>query len=259
MGNPLVTIIIPTFNDAKKIGLTLESLVHQSDLDYEILVIDAASKDRTIEIVKSFRDEKIRLHSVSEFNRYEMMNKGIFLARGKYLNFLFSGDYYLLADTLKIITQLASENKEPSLVYSGCLIRELDKDARVLFQEFSLRLLKSGRQPTSLQACWFHKKTFHSVGKFNAYYELRGDFDFLCRLRLDKETSSLGVNRVLTDYDPSDFSKAMLIRHFSETAQIIFKNFGFRSASKWLFQQKDISRYCHCWVRSFKKALIGKA
>lgn len=253
---PKVTIVIPTFNDAKKIGISLESLLIQDYPDFEILIIDAASRDRTLEIVKSFRDTRIRLSSVSDYNRYEMMNKGIFIAKGTYINFLYPGDYYLNRDTLKIMMQ--SAKKRISLVYCGCVIREADKEVTTLFREFSLDLLKSGRQPSSLQSCWFHKNVFHEVGKFDSHYILRGGFDFFCRFLLYERLDHAGVKRVLTDYDLRDVTRKMLTRHFVETARILYKNFGFFTLIKWLFHQNDTKRYLRYSFRSLKKALVGR-
>lgn len=253
-----VTIVIPTFNDARKIGITLESLFAQTYSDFEILVIDAASTDRTIEIVKSFRDERIHLSSVSNYNRYEMMNKGIFLSRGTYISFLFPGDYYIDRGTLKIMMQFAIAKKRASLVYCGCLIREGDREAKTLFREFNLDQLKLGRQPSTLQSCWFHKNVFQEIGKFDTHYTLRGGFDILCRFLLDDQLTHYGIKRVLIDYDLREVSRQMLTRHFLETAAILVKNFGFLNMVRWLFRQHDAKRYIRYAFRGLKKALVGR-
>lgn len=255
---PRVTIIIPTCNDAKKIGITMENLIAQNYPDFEILIVDAASRDRTLEIVQSFRDQRIRLSSVSNFNRYEMMNKGIIIARGTYINFLFPGDYYLNKNTLQIMMQFAFSKKWASLVYCGCLIRDAITEPKILFRDLNPEQLKAGKQPTSLQSCWFHKNVFSTVGKFDPDYTLRGGFDFLCRFTLRERLSFFGINRVLIDYDLRDVTREMVVRHGIETAKILYKNFGFMTMLKWLKSQKDFSRYLRFSLRSMKKALVGR-
>lgn len=255
---PRITIVIPTCNDARKIGITLENILAQNYPDFEVLVIDAASSDRTIEIVKSFRNEKIRLSSVSSYNRYEMLNKGIFLARGVYINFMFPGDYYLQKETFQIMMQLAHSKDFASLVYCGCLIREGEKEAKFLFRNFNLEQIKRGRQPTSLQSIWFHKQVFQEIGKFDTRYTLRGGFDLMCRFIMDERLTHAGTRRILTDYDLRTLTKEMLISHFKETSKIIKAHFGTFTMLKWLVRERDLKRYLRYVVNSFKKALVGK-
>jgi hypothetical protein len=221
-------------------------------------VIDAASSDRTIEIVKSFRNDKIRLSSVSSYNRYEMLNKGIFLARGLYINFMFPGDYYLQKETFQIMMQLAHSKDWASLVYCGCLIREGEKEAEFLFRNFNLKQLKHGRQPTSLQSIWFHKQVFQEIGKFDTRYTLRGGFDLMCRFLKDERLTHAGTRRILTDYDLRTLTREMLICHFKETAKIIKSNFGTFALMNWFSSQSDLKRYLRYLFNSFKKALVGK-
>lgn len=255
---PRITIVIPTYNDARKIGITLENILAQSYPDFEVLVIDAASSDRTIEIVQSFRNDRIRLSSVSSYNRYEMLNKGIFLARGLYINFMFPGDYYLQKETFQIMMQLAHSKDWASLVYCGCLIREGEKEAEFLYRNFNLDQLKLGRQPTSLQSVWFHKLVFQEIGKFDTRYTIRGGFDLMCRIIRDERLTHAGTKRILTDYDLRTVTKEMLITHFIETAQVLKRNFGIIALMKWLISQKDLKRYTRYLYNSFKKALVGK-
>ena len=255
---PRATIVIPTFNDAKKIAITLESLIVQEYFDFEILVIDAASSDRTIEIVKSYQKDFIRLSSVSGYNRYEMLNKGIFLAKGTYINFVFPGDFYLNPKTMFTMMNFAVKKQRPALVYSGCLIREAEKEVKIFLREFDLIHLKKGQQPTSLQSCWFRKGVFQEIGKFNTHYQIRGSFDFFCRFIQQENLTHDFLKNYLIDHDLSDTTKKMIVRHFSETGQIIFKHFGLLAALRWLFYQKDVSRYMRYWMQSIKKSFRGE-
>lgn len=60
---PKVSIIIPTFNCVQTIALTIESLLEQDYPNYEIIIVDGGSKDRTLEMVKAFRQDHIRIYS----------------------------------------------------------------------------------------------------------------------------------------------------------------------------------------------------
>lgn len=256
--SPKVSIIIPTFNNAQRIGLTIESLLKQRYPDFEILVIDAGSMDRTLEIVKSFHDERISLCSVTGYNRYEMVNKGISLANGLYINILFPGDYYIHVYTLMTMMQLGFKHSFPSLLYCGCLIREARRDVKVLYRPLDIQLLKMGQQPTSLQSFWIKGDLFNELGKFNSHLTLRGGYDLLCRFMLTKNPSFASTSSVLTDYDLRGVTRQMVVRHFLETFSVLKRHFGWWDALRWLYRQNEVSRYCRLLGKSLKVTLFGR-
>ena len=253
---PLVSIIIPTSNAAQLIGPTLESLLNQDYPGFEIIIVDN-SQDRTLEVIKNFHNNKLKVYSVAQSKRYEMLNKGLSQAKGEYVNFLFPGDYYIFHETLKQMMLLALEHNKPQLVYCGTLLRDAHSEAKILFRELSLELLKKGQQPTSLQSCWFQTKFIKEIGKFNPEYSMRGGFDLLCRFCLHKGTFS-SVNRVLTDYDLRAVTRQMVATHFWETMKTLYKYFGLSTVILWLFfHQKDWKRYLKLWLHSLRVAFSG--
>lgn len=255
---PSVSVIIPTFNSTEKISLTLESVLEQIYPDFEIIIIDAGSTDRTLEVIKNYRDERIRLYSIPGYQRYEMLNKGISQAKGEYINCLFPGDFYIHQKTLFQIMEAALEDEKPNLVYCGTLIRDGKSDPKVLFRPFTLKLLKKGQQPTSLQSCWFRRETLRNLGKFNTSYQMRGGFELMCRFGLTTGLREKSVSRVLTDYDLRLVTRSMVWCHFSETLRTLYSFFGIIPTIKWLFVQKDFSRIIHIWWKSIKAAFIGR-
>jgi len=254
---PKVSIIVPTYNCAQTIGITLDSLLAQRYPSYEILIIDAGSKDRTLEVVKSARSSLVNSYAVTNYNRYEMLNKGISLARGEYLNFLFPGDYYITNETLHAMMALVLKEKFPALVYCGCLLRDGRSDIKLLYRPLSIELLKQGKQPTNLQSCWFRSAIFRRVGKFDTSFALRGGFDLLCRICLQGDSRVCSTNRILTDYDLNWVTRVKVVRHFWETVQILHAHFGLKVACHYMLHQRDLLRYVKLWMRSFKIALLG--
>ncbi len=251
---PKVSVIIPTYNCSQYITQTLESVQEQTYPDYEVIIIDARSRDRTVEIVKSFYDRRIRVCSVATAHRFEMINKGISLAKGDYLNFLFPGDFYLSKQSIEQMVDLAVEYAQPHLLYGAYLLRDRDSDVRLLFYPLSREELQRGKQPTSLQSCLFHQDTFRVIGKFSHQYKTRGVFDLFCRFQLHSQLRVIGTKRVFTDYIVRPISRREALRHFSETFKIISLYFGRWNAFRWVWIQRDIRHFFSLCMDVFKTA-----
>lgn len=254
---PTVSVIIPTRNCSASIALTLESIVEQRYPGLEIIAIDAGSTDHTLEILSSYPDT-IRLGAVMTDNFYEMINKGIEMAKGDYVNILYPGDFYIHHHTLLDIMTMASEHDKPHLVYCGTLLRDGKSPVKFLLRHLDLELLRKGQQPTSLQGCWFRKDTFDKIGLFSTKYHLRGGFELLCRFCLSNEFRSTSLRRALTDYDLRWVTSRSVITHFIETFMIIFQYFGWKATWVWMQRQKDTSRILDLWKRHIRIAFLGR-
>jgi glycosyltransferase involved in cell wall biosynthesis len=114
--SPLVTIITVNYNDDKKLQKTIESVVNQSFTDFEYIVVDGRSTDRSIDILKRYIG---KINWVSEDDRgiYDAMNKGILLSSGTYLNFLNSGDCLIHNNILEEIFLDNHLGDAPDFIY----------------------------------------------------------------------------------------------------------------------------------------------
>lgn len=90
----MVSIIIATYNSGKTLRCALDSVLHQSYQDWECIVVDGASKDNTIEIVKEFVSKDSRFRYISEPDQgiYDAFNKGWKMAKGEWVMYLGSDD-----------------------------------------------------------------------------------------------------------------------------------------------------------------------
>ncbi len=95
MSKDLVSIITPTYNCAKFIGATIESVLNQTYQNFEMIIVDDASKDNTEKVVKSFKDKRIKYIRLSKNSGPAVArNRAMEEARGKYMAFLDSDDLW---------------------------------------------------------------------------------------------------------------------------------------------------------------------
>src|SRR5436190_19138080 len=90
---PLVSVIIPSYNHEKFVKECIESVLNQTFQDFEIIITDDSSTDRTVEIIKSFKDPRIKLFVHSQ-NRGACVatNNCIRHSKGRYIAMLSSDD-----------------------------------------------------------------------------------------------------------------------------------------------------------------------
>ena len=94
--NPLVSIIIPTYNRAEDLKRALQSVFDQTFTDWEVLVVDNHSIDETDSLIKSFNDPKIKLFKIHNAGVIAASrNLGLQHALGEYIAFLDSDDWWL--------------------------------------------------------------------------------------------------------------------------------------------------------------------
>lgn len=98
---PLYSIIIPTFNSEESLKDCMESVLNQNFKDFELIISDGASVDRTIQIADSFADSRIKILSEPDKGTYDAMNKALAHATGDWIYFLGSDDLLLNPDVLK--------------------------------------------------------------------------------------------------------------------------------------------------------------
>lgn len=258
LANHYVSVVIPTYNSAHNISLTIDSILMQGYEQLDIVVIDAGSTDRTLAIIKSYESPKIHVYSVAEYDLYEMCNRGLALAHGKYVAYLVPGDYYLSKNVIQVVSDMATANDYPDLVYAGSLLRYGSSEPQILQRPLTIDLLKQGKQATSLQGCWFKKGSLKQLGGFRQRYKLRAIFDVLCRYGVSPSARIAVVGRVVTDFDRRSITHSRILQHFWDTLRIIKDHFGCFAAVRWSLQQKDMWRSARLWFRHIKLAFLGR-
>jgi glycosyltransferase involved in cell wall biosynthesis len=197
-----ISIITVTYNSEKTIKDTLESVLRQTFRDIEYIIVDGASKDRTLEIIKEYEPAfGDRLCYISEIDHgaYDAMNKGLGMATGDIVGFLNSDDFFTSDDVLLKIARTYEEN-EMDAVYGDIHYVKADnlsKKVRYYSSRFFSRpLMRCGFMPAH-PSFYCKRNIYLKYGGFDTSYKIAADFENLLRL--------IYIHRIRTEYINKDF------------------------------------------------------
>ncbi len=125
----LVSIIMPSYNTAKYIKETIESVINQTYTNWELLIVDDCSTDNTDEIVKKFKDERIKYFKNEKNSGAAISrNKALREAKGKWIAFLDSDDLWHKEKLEKQIKYMKDNNYH----FSYTQYEEIDENSNSL-------------------------------------------------------------------------------------------------------------------------------
>jgi glycosyltransferase involved in cell wall biosynthesis len=189
-----ISIITVTYNSAATISDCISSVNAQSYPDIEHLVIDGASTDHTVEIIRNTHNRVSHLVSEPDKGIYDAMNKGIALASGDIIGILNSDDFFT---SDQVIEQIASGFQDRTLqgVYGDvCFVRPQNLNKVVRYYSarwFKPFLLRFGFMPPH-PSVYIRRSCFQEYGLYKTDYKIAADYELLIRY--------LNVNRLKTRY-----------------------------------------------------------
>ncbi len=121
--SPFFTVIIPTHNRVKMLGEAIKSVLQQTDPDFELIIVDDHSTDRTEQLVTTINDPRIKYI----LNNHQpggggARNAGIFRAKGKWVAFLDDDDLWLPEKLAVFRNEILRDNQHTGLFYSSFFI-----------------------------------------------------------------------------------------------------------------------------------------
>lgn len=202
---PFISIIIPVFNSEDTILTALKSILQQTFKDFEIRIVDGLSTDKTLEIVQSLNDERIKIHSQNDKGIYDAMNKGIHYAQGEWLYFIGSDDYLYNNDVLLTLSKKLKKTNN-GVLYGNVMIKGdtgWATDGQVYNGKYSFRkLLKSN----ICHQCMFYRRSFILQKKiqYDLKYPISADWDFNIACRLQSKFTF--VNEIVAVFNAGGIS-----------------------------------------------------
>ncbi len=192
----MLSIIIPTFNSERTLSDCIGSILKQTFLNYEIVVIDGGSTDNTLVILKEYEAIVPNLKWISEPDSgiYEAMNKGIKLANGDWLLFLGSDDLLFIENGLDLIFGNDNYTSKYHLIYCDVI---QDETGLVIGEEKNRATILGGF--INHTASFYHRSVFEKAGVYDTSYQVMADVVF--------NTKCFFEPAILTKYLPVVVSK----------------------------------------------------
>jgi len=180
---PLFSIITPSFNQAKYLRRTIESVLNQDFTDFEYIIIDGGSTDGSQAIIQDYESRLSYWESMPDKGQTDAINKGFSRARGKYLAWLNSDDVYR-PNALKEAADYLEQHPETGLVYGDCDF--IDAQDQVIGHfpaaQTDYKRLRRGYVHVPQQSSFFRAELWKKVGPLDPTFYFAMDYDLWVRL-----------------------------------------------------------------------------
>ncbi len=216
------SIITPTLNSEKSIAYTLNSVFNQAYKNYEHIIVDGGSKDRTLEIVKKHKiKNKIIIKMKSSI--YEAINIGIKKSSGEYIIILHSDDILNSDKTLKKIANILNSSKPLVLLGNVCFYNNFVHEKIVRFyssKNFKTWMMFIGLMPPHTGSI-IHRNIFNKYGLYNKKLRIAGDFEFFLRLFVKYKIPFTKLDLIVSRMRTGGVSGENIFAHLKSSKEII--------------------------------------
>jgi glycosyltransferase involved in cell wall biosynthesis len=180
---PLLSIVTPSFNQAKYLGRTIESVLKQDYPNFEYIVIDGGSTDGSQDVIRGYEERLAYWESVPDKGQTDAINKGFAKAKGKYLAWLNSDDIYQQGAFSEAVDFLEG-HPEVGMVYGDCNF--INAQDRVIGKfpaaQTNYERLRRGYVHIPQQASFFRADLWQKVGPLDPSFFFAMDYDLWVRL-----------------------------------------------------------------------------
>ncbi|WP_159022665.1 glycosyltransferase family 2 protein [Formosa sp. L2A11] len=217
-----VSIITVSYNAAKTILKTIDSIADQSYTNIEFIIIDGGSTDGTLDIIEDNKEKIDIVVSEPDKGVYDAMNKGILRASGDWILFLGADD--LLANN-NVIETCVQQFSSSHLVY-GDVIKVPENEV----YDGAFNLYKMIYRNICHQAIFFHKSVFKLKGLYHLDYKVNSDWEFNLRCFQDPKINTKYIPLVVSHFNTEGLS--------SNTEDVAFE-----------IRKKQLIKLMPIWVR----------
>lgn len=192
-----LSIITINFNDAQGLEKTIQSVINQTYKDFEYIVVDGASKDGSVDVIKKYSDKLTHWVSEPDTGIYNAMNKGTRMASGEYCLYLNSGDFLASNDVLE---KAFNYNFTEDIVSCICLDYDEKREwLKVPPKKISLFTFTCGSLPHPTS--FIKRELLNSLGGYNEQYRIISDWCFFLDAMIIHNSSYKTLDIVLTKFN----------------------------------------------------------
>lgn len=216
---PIFTIITVCYNSEDTIEKTISSVIEQSYEKVEFVIIDGGSNDRTVEIIKKYKNDsknKITFLSEKDNGIYDAMNKGIKLAKGDWVNFMNSGDTFYSSNVLEELAYKIGEKEEIVYGKTNIVYNNYEK----IVDSKPIANIWKGLNFCHQSA--FVKAELFQSNLFDTSYKLASDFDLFYNF-YNENKNFMKLDMIISNYDFSGISTNNSLKVAKEYKDISLK------------------------------------
>lgn len=178
-----VTIITATYNSSETIIDTLKSLEQQTYDDIEYIIVDGASKDDTLDVIRQHCTRVSKIISEPDKGIYDALNKGVQAASGDIIGFLHSDDFFAYSGAVSDLVSTIQENQSQAVYSDLAYVSKEDTSKTIRFWksgEYNRNKLRNGWMPPH-PTFYMKRELYQSFGLFNLRFRISADYDSLLR------------------------------------------------------------------------------
>ncbi len=253
MEAPLISLITVVYNAEKVLHETLRSAFNQTYENFELVIIDGGSKDKTLEIANQYKSKIGALISEKDSGIYDAMNKGIRASKGTWVYFLNAGDTFYSNNVLEDIFA-GKQHTGVDFIYGK--VQTINEPTGVNYQNGKPVTLTDFyfTYPICHQATFTRRTVFDKIGLFDIKLKLASDTDWFIRLFKKQESNTLFVDQVIAYYDIQGASYHKRMQGYREFLQFIPRYFP------WYIVVYNYMLYPLIWLKvKLIRALSGTA
>ena len=180
---PLVSIITPSFNQARFLEATIQSVLGQDYPRIEYIILDGGSTDRSVDVIKKYEGRLAWWVSEQDKGQTDAINKGFNRANGEILAWLNSDDTYN-AGAVSAVVNYLSENPDVAMVYADCDF--INETGQVIGKfnaaQTDLHRLREGFVHIPQQTMFFRAKYWKELGPLDPSFYFAMDYDLWTRI-----------------------------------------------------------------------------
>lgn len=221
---PKISIITATFNSAKTLEATIQSVLAQQYLNLEHIIIDGGSTDGTVEIIKKYEQKIAKYVSEKDSGLYDAMNKGIAFSTGEMVAFLNSDDIYV-NNPLQSVAATLSEKPAIDVIYANAQVTSDVRPPYIYKSKYPITKNDFWRTPIIHPSMFTKREALERVGRFSTDYRIGADFEIILKLYLAKCTfcyhntvwaSMRGGGLSERNWDRGMFEIFSICRHYNQ-------------------------------------------